>query len=90
MTETVEVKNLPEEYTCIYEAPGNWLGAWNRVTSRFRALEPEKTQWQFESDFRCRGLLKIMSFLKPGLFQKASAKEMKNFKLFAEFWGRNS
>ncbi len=84
VTETVEVKNLPEEMTCIYEAPGNWVGAWNRVTNRFRELEPNKTQWEFESEFRCRGLLKVMSFLMPGMFQKASFKEMNNFKMFAE------
>ena len=84
MTETVEVKNLPEEMTCIYEAPGNWVGAWNRVTNCFRELEPNKTQWQFESEFRCRGLLKVISFLMPGMFQKASFREMNNFKMFAE------
>ena len=38
MTETIEVKNLPEEMTCIYEAPGNWVGAWNRVNNRFENL----------------------------------------------------
>ena len=84
MTEMVEIKNLPEEMTCIYEAPGNWVGAWNRVTNRFRELEPNKTQWEFESEFRCRDLLKVMSFLMPGMFRKASFKEMNNFKMFAE------
>lgn len=84
MTEKVEVKNLPKEMSCIYEAPGNWVGAWNRVTNRFHELGPKKTQWEFESEFRCRGLLKVMSFLMPGMFRKASLKEMNSFKRFVE------
>lgn len=84
MTETVEVKNLPEEMTCTYEAPGNWFGAWNRVTIRFRELEPNKTHWEFDSEFRCKGILKVMAWLMPGMFKKASFKEMENFKAFAE------
>ena len=84
MTEEVERKNLPEEMTCVYEAPGFWFGAWNRVTNRFRELERDKTQWEFECEFRCRGLLKVMATLTPGMFRSASLKEMNNFKAFAE------
>ena len=84
MIEKVEVKNLPQEMTCTYEAPGNWLGAWNRVTNSFEEIGPNLTRWKFESEFRCRGLLKVMSTLMPSMFQKASLKEMNNFKKFAE------
>ena len=84
MIETVESKNLPQELTCIYEASGYWFGAWNKVTNRFRELDPNKTQWEFESEFRCRGLLKLLSMLMPGMFRKASLTEMNNFKKFAE------
>lgn len=84
MTETVEVMNLPEEMTCIYEAPGNWMGAWNSVTNRFQQISDNKTRWVFESEFKCRGLLKVMSFIMPSMFEKASFKEMNNFKVFCE------
>ena len=84
MTETVERKNLPREMTCIYEAPGYWLGAWNKVTYRFRALTAEKSVWEIESEFRCRGLLKVMAALMPGMFRSATLKEMNSFKSFAE------
>jgi len=84
MTETVERKNLPDEMTCIYEAPGFWLGAWNRVTNRFRQINPDKSEWQLESEFRCKGLLKMMSTLMPNMFREATLKEMNNFKAFAE------
>lgn len=84
MTEAVENKNLPEQVTCVYAAPGYWFGAWNRVTSRFRELESNKTEWELESEFRCTGLLKVMSILTPGMFRSASLKEMNSFKDFAE------
>jgi len=84
MTVRVEHKNLPEEMTCVYVAPGYWFGAWNRVTNRFRELKSNKTEWEFESEFRCTGLLKVMSILTPGMFRSASLKEMNNFKDFAE------
>ena len=84
MIETVERKKLPVEMTCTYEAPGFWLGAWNRVTNRFRSLGPRKSEWQLESEFRCRGLLKVMSTLMPTMFRDATLKEMNNFKAFVE------
>ena len=90
MTEAVERKSLPDEMTCVYEAPGFWFGAWNRVTNRFRDLDGKKTLWEFESEFRCRGLLKVMSGVMPDMFPKASLKEMNNFKVFVETNGREA
>lgn len=84
IVETVEVKTLPKEMICTYEAPGSWMGAWNRVINRFSELGPNETRWEFESELRCRGLLKIMAFLMPGMFRRAALKEMNNFKKFAE------
>lgn len=78
--ETIESKHLPEEVTCTYEAKG----AWNRVANRFLEVSPARTRWVFETEFRCRGILKIMSVLAPGMFRKASLKEMNRFKKFAE------
>ena len=84
MTETVEVKRLPEEMSCVYEAPGNWAGAWNRVRYRFHEAGPDRTGWEFDSEFRCRGLLKVVAWLMPGMFRRTSLREMKNFKHFVE------
>lgn len=80
MTETVASRNLPDEFTGLYEAKG----AWNRVLNRFIELGPNQTRWIFESELRCSGLLKIMGFLMPGMFKKASLKDMRRFKKFAE------
>ena len=78
--ETIEAKNLPEEIICTYEAKGTW----NRVVSRFTEVNPERTRWIFESEFRCGGILRIMSMLMPGMFRKASLKEMRSFKKMAD------
>ena len=78
--ETVEANRLPDELVCTYEA----AGAWNRVSSRFTQLAPQRTRWVFETEFRCRGWLRIMSLLMPGMFKKASLKEMGAFRKFAE------
>ena len=84
MIEAVEVKNLPDEMVCIYEAPGFWLGAWNRVVNRFREVAPNRSMWETENEFRCRGLLKVMATLMPGMFRAATLKEMSQFKAFVE------
>ncbi len=80
MVETIESKNLPEEMNCIYIAPG----AWNRVIYRFAEIGPSETRWEFETEFRCTGFLRIMAFLMPSIFRKASLKDMTSFKRFAE------
>ncbi len=80
MVETIESKNLPEEMTCIYNSPG----AWNRVINRFAEIGPNETRWEFECEFRCTGFVRILAFLMPGMFQKASLKDMTSFKRFVE------
>ncbi len=80
MIETIESKNLPEEMTCTKVAPR----AWNRVINRLVELGPNETRWVFESEFRCTGFLRILAFLMPGMFCKASLNDMKKFKKFAE------
>lgn len=90
MIETVERKRLPAEMTCTYEASGFWLGAWNRVTNRFRSLDAKRSEWRLESEFRCRGLLKVISTLMPSMFRDATFKEMNNFKAFVERGARDA
>ncbi len=80
MIETIETNNLPEEMSCIYEAPP----AWNRVVYRFSEKGHQETHWEFDSEFRCTGILRILAFFMPGMFRKASLKDMTYFKNFAE------
>jgi hypothetical protein len=78
--EIVESNRLPDEFICTYEAKG----AWNRVIHRFTESTPDRTLWQFDSEFRCGGILKLLSTLMPGMFRRASNKELHAFKDFAE------
>lgn len=80
MIETVELNKLPKEMVCIYEAPR----AWNRVVYRFTEVSSSETLWELDSEFRCSGFLKVMTFLMPGMFKKATKKDMDSFKKFAE------
>ncbi len=82
MIETLEVYNLPEEFTALYETKG----VWNRNQNRFIDLG-DSTEWVMDCEFRCDGFLKIMAFLMPGMFKKQTNKMMADFKAFAEAQG---
>ena len=47
-------------------------------------LGDDKPRWSFETEFKCSGFIRIMSFLMPGAFRKDSLKFMRSFKEFAE------
>ncbi|WP_299730652.1 SRPBCC family protein [uncultured Tateyamaria sp.] len=80
MTETVEVSDLPNGLTAVYEAPS----AWNRVRYEFSRDRSGGTEWRLESEFRCTGVLRIMTILMPGMFRRTTAKEMEALKAYAE------
>lgn len=80
MKEIIESNNLPDELTVVYEAKG----AWNRVVYRFVEKGPGETLWIFDTEFRCSGILRVMAFLMPGMFKKASLKDMRRFKNFVQ------
>ncbi len=80
MVETVEVANLPDEMILVYEAKG----VWNRCINRFVVLSAEQTLWNFETEFRCNGWMRVMVFLMPGLFKKQSRADLQHFKEFVE------
>lgn len=80
MIETITVKNLPDEFSFTYEAKG----VFNIVENHFIEVNGNKTKWIFNSEFQCKGFMKIMAFLFPSAFKKESLKFMKQFKTFAE------
>ena len=80
MIETIVLKKLPDKISMTYEAKNSW----NRVDNKFLLLEAGKTKWEYSTVFRCSGVMKIMSFLLPGVFKKQSLKYMRLFKAFAE------
>ena len=54
------------------------------MTNRFVEFGGNETRWEFDTEFRCTGLLKIMALLMPEMFRRASLKEMISFKTFAK------
>lgn len=81
MIETITAHNYPDEFSATYEADG----VWNLVENRFLDVDERKTKWILESEFRCSNLvMKIMTFLMPGMFKKQSLMYMNRFKGFAE------
>lgn len=80
MIETITKRNLPEEFSGIYEANG----VYNIVKNHFYPLPGNKTKYVSEQEFQFRGFMKIIAFLMPGAFKKQSMKYLKDFKNFVE------
>jgi uncharacterized membrane protein len=80
MTETILVRNLPDEFTGSYEAKG----VYNIVKNRFQKITDDKTKYLTEQEFQFKGFMKCIAFLMPGAFKKQSVKYLNSFKNFAE------
>ncbi|MHB1319331.1 MAG: SRPBCC family protein [Anaerolineae bacterium] len=80
MVETIESRNLPDEFAAIYEAKG----VWNVTKSHFEEVGPTKTRWFMENEFRLSGLMAVMAIFMRGSFPKQTQTEMGRFKAFAE------
>lgn len=80
MIETVTVRNLPDEFSGTYEAPG----VFNIVKNRFIPLSENKTKYVTEQEFQFKGAMKFIALLMPGAFRKQSEQYMRDFKEFAE------
>lgn len=80
MIETVTVRNLPDEFSGIYEAKG----VVNSVKNKFVDLPNSKTKYISEQEFQFKGFMKVIAFLMPGAFKKQSMKYLNDFKKFAE------
>ncbi len=80
MTETVTVRNFPDEFSGIYEAQG----VNNIVKNKFVKISEDRTRYITENEFQFKGFMKILGFLMPGAFKKQSIKYLNDFKTFAE------
>ena len=80
MTETITVRNLPDEFSGTYEAKG----VYNLLKNRFVKISDTKTKYISEEEFRFSGYMKVIALLMPGSFKKQSQKYLENFKAFAE------
>ena len=85
LIETITERNLPDEFSAIYETDG----VWNLMTNRFEDEGPDRTRWIAESEFRPQGLkMKLMAIILRPLFTSRTLKTLRDFKAFAEGEGR--
>lgn len=80
VVETVTKRDLPRMIEATYELPG----AWSRVAYRFDEVDGERTRWEIESEYRCRGLMWLAALLMPQLFKRQTEQTMQRFKQFVE------
>lgn len=82
LIETIVKKDLPEEFTAIYEHKHMV----NTMYCHFEKVENDKTLFQMEIEYtKFIGFMpKLMAFLMPGMFRKQSQKWLDQFKEFAE------
>lgn len=80
MIETITTRNLPSEFSGIYEAKG----VKNIIVNHFTSLSADKTKWAIENEFQMKGMMRLMGILMPGMFKKQTQKYMDQFKSFAE------
>lgn len=80
MLETITVRNLPVEFTGVYET-GNVV---NISKNSFIPVSESVTKYVSEQEFTLQGWMKLMGLLMPGAFKKQSMKYLKSFKGFVE------
>jgi len=80
MIETIEKRNLPDEFTGTYKAKG----VFNRITNRFMIEGEGNTKYVSEVEFRFSGFMRIIAMIMPGAFRKQTYKYMEQFRDFCE------
>ena len=82
LTETILVKNMPNEITALYEHKHMT----NTMSNIFTALNAGKTRLETEIHYtKFNGFVpRLMASLMPGMFKKQTQKWLDSFKVFAE------
>ena len=80
MIETILIYNMPDEFSCTYEAKGVL-----NINKNFFYIDGNKTRWVTDTEFKFLNLpMKIIGILFPFMFKSQTKKMMQNFKWFAE------
>jgi len=80
MTETITKRNLPEEFSGLYETKG----VKNTLINDFHEEGPNSTRWVTVSEFKFSGFMKFIAIFMRRAFPKQTLKTMNQFKEFAE------
>ena len=80
MTETIIARNLPNEFSAVYEVKG----VWNATHNYFEDVGPTKTRWLMKNEFKFTGFMAVMAIFMRGAFPKQTQRDMERFRAFAE------
>lgn len=78
--ETILEKNLPKLMSCKY----NTYGMENIVNITFEPINDSQTKYSTYSEYKFKGIFKLMSLFSSKMFKKQSYKYLVDFKNFAE------
>ena len=78
--ETIVKKDLPALFVATYTSDA----VYNKAINRFAEIDEKTTAWTIETEFRCKGMMKVMTTLMPGMFKKQTLKTMNAFRAFVE------
>lgn len=80
LVETITVRNLPHEFSGIYEMKGTAC----TVRNYFKEIGPDQTLYTSESEWKFGGLIRILAFFMGNHFKKQTQRMVDNFKAFCE------
>ena len=81
MIETIVTRNIPDEFTATFEAPG----VYNLNKNLFYEHGPNQTRWVVETEFKMTSLvMRFMGIFMRSSFPKETMKNLEAFKAFAE------
>jgi hypothetical protein len=80
MTETITLRNFPDEFTAEYKAKG----VHNVVENYFTEEANGNTTWKIDNVFSFRGLMALMAPFMKSAFEANTVLSMERFKTFAE------
>ena len=80
MRETITRRELPDLHVATYTAKG----VYNEAVNHFEALDEGHTAWTMDTEFRCSGMMWVLTTFAPGMFKKTTQVTMEAFKAFAE------
>ncbi|WP_420643436.1 SRPBCC family protein [Candidatus Leptofilum sp.] len=80
LIETITARNKPASFSGTYDNST----VFNAITNRFEALDNNRTKWIMETEYRFKGLFRLMAPFVKGSIQKRSNEDMDRFVALVE------
>lgn len=84
-SQPADLDGIPREIVVHFDREIVGAGLWSVTRDRLTEVDPERTHWEQESEYRFSGLLmRLVGLLMPSAFHKQSQQHLEDFKAFAE------